>query len=135
MCGLCLCLLVAYSHAQADTLDMGAYEEALADMELELSTLSDNYYVIIPSGVAGNMIVFTGSEHTILVDDMYSVLIPKIKELLAELKASGYQGILALEPHLAFAGHSTGFSGESGMIYAVEALRKLMAEVGCVEAA
>jgi sugar phosphate isomerase/epimerase len=58
----------------------------------------------------------------------------QVKELLAELKNSGYQGILALEPHLAFAGHSTGFSGESGMIYAVEALRKLMAEVGCVEA-
>jgi sugar phosphate isomerase/epimerase len=57
----------------------------------------------------------------------------QVKELLAELKDSGYQGILALEPHLAFAGHSTGFSGESGMIYAVEALRKLMAEVGCVE--
>ena len=57
----------------------------------------------------------------------------QIRELLTELKASGYQGILALEPHLAFAGHSTGFSGESGMTYAVEALRKLMAEVGCVE--
>lgn len=58
----------------------------------------------------------------------------QVKELLAELKDGGYQGILALEPHLAFAGHSTGFSGESGMVYAVEALRKLMAEVGCVEA-
>jgi sugar phosphate isomerase/epimerase len=58
----------------------------------------------------------------------------QVKELLTELKDSEYQGILALEPHLAFAGHSTGFSGESGMVYAVEALRKLMAEVGCVEA-
>jgi sugar phosphate isomerase/epimerase len=58
----------------------------------------------------------------------------QIRELLTELKASGYQGFLALEPHLAFAGHSTGFSGESGMTYAVEALRRLMADVGCVEA-
>jgi sugar phosphate isomerase/epimerase len=57
----------------------------------------------------------------------------QVRELLTELKASGYRGILALEPHLAYAGHSTGFSGESGMTYAVEALRKLMAEVGCVE--
>jgi sugar phosphate isomerase/epimerase len=57
----------------------------------------------------------------------------QVKELLTELKASGYQGILALEPHLTHAGHSSGFSGTSGMTYAVEALRRLMAEVGCVE--
>jgi sugar phosphate isomerase/epimerase len=57
----------------------------------------------------------------------------QVRELLSELKASGYQGVLALEPHLALAGHSTGFSGTSGMTYAVEALRQLMAEVGCVE--
>jgi sugar phosphate isomerase/epimerase len=59
----------------------------------------------------------------------------QVRELLAELRSSGYQGILSLEPHLAFAGRSSGFSGESGMRYAVEALRKLMAEVGCIETA
>jgi sugar phosphate isomerase/epimerase len=53
--------------------------------------------------------------------------------LLAKLRDSGYQGFLALEPHLAIAGPSSGFSGVSGMTYAVERLRKLMATVGCVE--
>ncbi len=57
----------------------------------------------------------------------------QVSELLANLKAQGYQGILALEPHLAIAGHSSGFSGEEGMKRAVAALRKLMAEVGCEE--
>jgi hypothetical protein len=50
------------------------------------------------------------------------------------LREAGYQGILALEPHLAIAGHSSGFSGPEGMAYAAQALRRLMAEVGCVEA-
>ena len=55
--------------------------------------------------------------------------------LLRLLKEDGYQGFLALEPHLKIAGHSTGFSGAEGMTYAVNALREVMAEVGCDETA
>lgn len=58
----------------------------------------------------------------------------QIPELLTRLKEAGYEGVLALEPHLAVAGHSSGFSGADGMAYAVRALRKVMAEVGCSEA-
>jgi len=57
----------------------------------------------------------------------------QMRELLAALHDRGYRGFLALEPHLTIAGHSSGFSGPDGMALAVEALRKLMAEVGCVE--
>lgn len=53
--------------------------------------------------------------------------------LLSKLRDAGYQGMLALEPHLAIAGHSSGFSGVGGMTYAVETLRGLMAEIGCEE--
>ena len=53
--------------------------------------------------------------------------------LLGNLRAAGYQGVLALEPHLAIAGHSSGFSGPEGMAYAVKALRALMDQVGCDE--
>ncbi len=53
--------------------------------------------------------------------------------LLARLRDAGYQGFLALEPHLAVAGHSSGFSGPDGMKVAVEALRGLMQAQGCVE--
>ena len=57
----------------------------------------------------------------------------QMRELLAALRDRGYRGFLALEPHLTIAGHSSGFSGPDGMALVVEALRKLMAEVGCVE--
>ena len=53
--------------------------------------------------------------------------------LLSKLKDAGYQGVLALEPHLKIAGHSTGFSGADGMRIAVTALRKVMAEAGVTE--
>ncbi|HIC88470.1 MAG TPA: sugar phosphate isomerase/epimerase [Anaerolineae bacterium] len=54
--------------------------------------------------------------------------------LLTRLRDSGYQGFLALEPHLAIASRSGGFSGVGGMTRAVAALRQLMAELGCAEA-
>ncbi len=57
----------------------------------------------------------------------------EVPALLANLRASGYQGMLALEPHLTVAGHSSGFSGPEGMKRAVEALRAVMAAQGCEE--
>ncbi|MGC9468700.1 MAG: sugar phosphate isomerase/epimerase family protein [Anaerolineae bacterium] len=53
--------------------------------------------------------------------------------LLSKLKEHGYQGFLALEPHLKVAGHSGGFSGAEGMGMAVTALRKVMQNAGCTE--
>jgi sugar phosphate isomerase/epimerase len=58
----------------------------------------------------------------------------QLPELLSRLNAMGYSGVLALEPHLKVAGHSTGFSGEDGMTLAVNALRKLMGPAGLTEA-
>lgn len=57
----------------------------------------------------------------------------QVPELLRNLIMMNYQGVLALEPHLKIAGHSGGYSGPEGMTIAVNALRKLMAEVGCQE--
>jgi sugar phosphate isomerase/epimerase len=53
----------------------------------------------------------------------------QVPELIANLRLVGYEargGVLALEPHLALAGHSSGFSGPQGMAVAVEALRALL---------
>jgi sugar phosphate isomerase/epimerase len=57
----------------------------------------------------------------------------QVGQLLAKLREASYQGVLSLEPHLAVAGHSSGFSGADGIKMAVEALRKLMAEHDCEE--
>jgi sugar phosphate isomerase/epimerase len=57
----------------------------------------------------------------------------QVGELIAHLRDAGYRGFLALEPHLALAGRSSGFDGPSGMAYTAEALRRALAEHGCVE--
>lgn len=50
-----------------------------------------------------------------------------VPELIQALVERDYQGFLTLEPHLAVAGRSGGFSGETGMRTAVAALRQLLA--------
>ncbi len=59
--------------------------------------------------------------------------VAQIPELLARLWESGYQGYLALEPHLKVAGRFGGFSGPEGTAEAIAALRHLMAGRGYAE--
>jgi sugar phosphate isomerase/epimerase len=49
-----------------------------------------------------------------------------VGELLGALARSGYQGFLTLEPHLAYAGPTGGYSGPDGMRVSVQALRALL---------
>ena len=57
----------------------------------------------------------------------------QIDLLLPRLAAAGYDGFVALEPHLAFAGQSSGFSGADGMLRAATALRLMLANAGISE--
>lgn len=69
--------------AQADTLDLEFYEAALGSMQLELSSPRENFHVLIPLGIAGNIAILEGEEKLLLVDDQYAALIPRIKDMLA----------------------------------------------------
>jgi sugar phosphate isomerase/epimerase len=57
----------------------------------------------------------------------------QVEQLLSRLQATGYDGVLSLEPHLKEALHSSGFSGPELMQVAVEKLRALMQKVGMSE--
>jgi sugar phosphate isomerase/epimerase len=57
----------------------------------------------------------------------------QIDLLLQRLDEVNYAGFLALEPHLAFAGPRSGFSGAEGMQRAATALRGLLASLGLRE--
>ncbi|HOB75021.1 MAG TPA: sugar phosphate isomerase/epimerase family protein [Phycisphaerae bacterium] len=53
-----------------------------------------------------------------------------IPEILRDAAADGYDGFLALEPHLAKAEHSTGQTGPELFKIAADALKKICADVG-----
>ena len=54
----------------------------------------------------------------------------EVPELLSALKGRGYDGFLSLEPHLAHAGASGGFSGPDLFEKAAKALRSVLKEIG-----
>ena len=53
----------------------------------------------------------------------------EVRETLAALRDSAFEGYLSLEPHLAEAGRFGGFSGPAGFRRAAQALRTLLAEL------
>lgn len=54
----------------------------------------------------------------------------QVRELLVALRQRGFDGFLSLEPHLASGGQFSGFSGPELFGVAVDALRKLLSEIG-----
>jgi sugar phosphate isomerase/epimerase len=59
----------------------------------------------------------------------------QIPQVLAAARANGYQGYLSLEPHLAVAGRSGGFSGAGLFGTAASALRTILADLDATETA
>ncbi len=53
----------------------------------------------------------------------------QVRETLAALRDSGFEGYVSLEPHLALAGRHGGFSGPDGFRVAAQALKSLLAEL------
>ena len=54
----------------------------------------------------------------------------EVRETLAALRDSGFEGFMSLEPHLARAGRFGGFSGPQAFTRAVRALKSLLNELG-----
>jgi len=54
----------------------------------------------------------------------------QVRETLAALRDSGFEGFLSLEPHLALSERYGGFSGPEGFTIAARALKSLLADLG-----
>ncbi len=57
-------------------------QNSVKDIKEEITKLKDDYYVIVPYGLAGNVGVFVSLDYVILVDDQWAVLSTRIKELV-----------------------------------------------------
>jgi len=54
----------------------------------------------------------------------------QVREMLAALRDSGFDGFMSLEPHLVTSGRFGGFSGPEAFTQAVRALKSLLDELG-----
>ena len=67
-------------------------QNSVKDIKEEITKLKDDYYVIVPYGLAGNVGVYISKDYVILVDDQWAVLSTRIKELVKSVtdKPIGY---------------------------------------------
>lgn len=56
--------------------------QEIGNIKLSLDTISKNYYLISGEGVAGNIGVFVGENDVYLVDNQWSALVPRIKDII-----------------------------------------------------
>lgn len=54
----------------------------MSNISHELVTIKESYYLIMPYVIAGNIGVYTGQNEIILVDDQWSILSFRLKEIL-----------------------------------------------------
>jgi cyclase len=71
-----------HSFGQVNANYIDSLSTTMLDIKDELVTIKDNYYVIMPYGIAGNIGVYVGKEQIILIDDQWSILSSRIKEIL-----------------------------------------------------
>jgi len=71
-------------YGQVDSTYLESIEEEIANAELTLINVKDNFY-LISSEMGGNILAFVGSEGLTLVDNQWAVLVLHIKELLTSI--------------------------------------------------
>ena len=75
-------LLSHQTFGQINTNYIDSLSSTMLDIKEESIKIKDNYYVIMPYGIAGNIGVYAGKEQVILIDDQYSILSSRVKEIL-----------------------------------------------------
>lgn len=74
--------LLSYSSFEQQQTFIDSVEQTIANTKEELIKIKDGYYVIQPDGIAGNIGVYVDQKGVVLIDDQWSELIPRIKELI-----------------------------------------------------
>jgi cyclase len=75
-------VLSQHSLEQVNPNYIDSLSSTMLNIKDELIKIKDNYYVIMPYGIAGNIGVYVGREQIILIDDQWSILSSRIKEIL-----------------------------------------------------
>jgi cyclase len=71
----------------------------IVEIKEELIKIQENYYVIRPYGMAGNIGVFISNNGVILIDDQWSTLSKRIKELLSTITQKPIKTIINTHYH------------------------------------
>jgi cyclase len=96
----------------------------LAKTEIHSRALRGNLQVLL--GYGGNIAVSTGRDGTLLVDDEYAVLLPKVRAALAELRSARVKIVVNTHWHDDHTGGNEAFARDGALIIAQENARRRM---------
>jgi cyclase len=96
----------------------------LTKTEIHTRALRGNLQVLL--GYGGNIAVSTGADGTLLVDDEYDVLTPKVRAALAELRSLPVKIVVNTHWHDDHAGGNEAFARDGALIIAQENARRRM---------
>ena len=100
----------------------------IGDIREELVKIQDNYYVITPYGLAGNIGVFISDTGVILIDDQWAVLSKKIKELILTITNKPIKTIINTHYHFDHTNGNLAFGPEKIPIISHKNARTRMSE-------
>ena len=121
-------LLSQNSAGQIKTNFIDSVETAVVNIKEQLIKIKENYYVISADGMAGNIGVYIGKEYVLLVDDQWSVLSGRIKQILKTITDKPIKYIINTHYHFDHIDGNKAFGKENVTIIAQKNLRIRLAQ-------
>lgn len=118
----------AFSQSAENTALIDSLATASEQIEQELVKVSEKLYIIQPYGVAGNTGVYIGEQGVILVDDQWSLLADRIKELVGSITDQVIKVIINTHYHFDHTHGNLAFGKENIQIISQENALERMSE-------
>lgn len=90
---------ISFSQTVENTVFIDSVSKSIGNIKEELVKVNENIYIIQPYGMAGNTGVFIGNDGVILVDDQWSMLVDRIKELVLSITDKEIKAIINTHYH------------------------------------
>jgi cyclase len=120
-------LICLKANAQVNTHYIDSLATKMIDIKEELVKIKENYYIIMPFGIAGNIGVYLGKDQVVLVDDQWSVLSSRLKEILSTITNKPIKYIVNTHFHYDHTNGNLSFGKENIPIIAHTNARSRMA--------
>ena len=102
--------------------DVRAQQVDVSKVEIRTEQLAPNLHVLF--GIGGNIAVLTGDDGTVIVDDQFSAMAPKIRAAVALLSEKPVRFVINTHWHYDHTGANEAFGSSGSIIIAHENTRK-----------
>jgi len=103
-----------------------AHDDRFSNTQIESTELKPGYYML--TGQGGNMLLQTGEDGNLLVDDQYAPLAPKIKKAIDALAEGGVRYVLNTHWHFDHTGGNEAMAKDGATIVAHDNVRVRMSK-------